>query len=258
MTEDSFDIPDMDALSRMMGDAMAETERAMEDIPAQVVDVMGDLSDLMGGLPDELQELSAAVSGFGDLHAANMSAAVGEPDWSLQADIRVGKALHVAVTAEFDLQMVVDAWESVQGGELESLVSGLMQGEAGDGLEPGMMGQVMDQLKQGRTMAAVRSVEVLKCRFAGAPGNAAETLQLSPEAGIGLALNDGGLAFEFAPMLTIRNGWENADIPTFAPTVEDVVVDLSRFEGREAFSLNFVPGDQEYDLSIELGFAPIE
>jgi hypothetical protein len=205
-------------------------------------------------MPGQLAELSEAMSSFEDLHAANMAAAQGEPDWALTADIRVAKALRVIVDAEFDLQMVVDAWESTQAGELESLVGGLMQAEMADDLEPSMLGQVMGQLQQGRAMAGVRSVEVLECRFAGAPANATETLKISPEAGIPLASHTGGLSFEFAPILTIRNQWEKADIPTFSPMGQEIVVPLERFEAQEPFSVKFVPAGQEYDVSIEMSF----
>jgi len=163
-------MPDMDALARQMEDAMAEAQKAMKDLPAQmeeIQDVMGALSNLMEDLPAQMQGLDEVVSGLGDIQNANAQALIGEPDWSLRAAIQVGDVLHIAVDAEFDLQQVIQAWESAQGSELEALVGGLVQGTAGEDADPDVLSQVMGQLKQGRGMAAVRGVEILECPKCG-------------------------------------------------------------------------------------------
>ena len=257
MTEDAFDLPDMDDLTRQMEDAMAEAQKAMGDLPMQMdglEDVMGSLSALMGGMPAQMQELNTAMAGFGEQHEANAKSLAGEPDWSLEAHIRVGKKLHVVVSAAFDLEKIKEAWSSTQGAGFESLVEGVVADTEGE-IEPGLMGQIMGQLKQGRSIAVVEDVKVLACRIQGAPGDAAEKLQLSPEGNIPLVMGEDGLGFEFAPLLTIRNRWERADIPTFTPMGEEIVVRLEHFESGEAFNLAFEPAGQE-EMTVELSFQP--
>ncbi|NOR83230.1 MAG: hypothetical protein GQ526_07020 [Ardenticatenales bacterium] len=120
------------------------------------------------------------------------------------------------------------------------------------------MDQIMGQLKEkGRSMALVEGVQVLACRIQGAPGDAAKTLRLSPEANIPLVMDNNGLGFEFAPLLTIRNRWENADIPTFSPMGEEIVVQLGNFESGEAFRIRFEPAGQEEEMTVELTFRPL-
>lgn len=257
MNSDSFEMPDMDDLARQMQEAMDEAQQAMEDLPGQMDSVLGGLSALMGDLPTQMQDLNAAMSGFGEMHKANAQALIGEPDWNLEATIKVGEILHLVVVAAFDLEKVVQTWESTQGDGLESLLSGLMGSMGGDDMEAGTMDQVMGQLEKGRGMAAIQRVDVLACHIAGSPANASETLQLSPEANIPLVLHEGSLGFEFAPMLTIRNKWEHATIPVFSPMGEDVVVDLARFDRQEPFSVRLAPQGQEHKVSIELSLTPI-
>jgi hypothetical protein len=56
MSDETFEMPDMDALSRQLQDAMGEAERAMEDLPGELADVLGELSGLMEGLPADAAE----------------------------------------------------------------------------------------------------------------------------------------------------------------------------------------------------------
>ena len=190
------------------------------------------------------------------LKCSLITCATGEPDWSLQATIRVGQKLHVVIQAAFDLENVVAAWHSTQDPDLEALVGGVVAG-TGEDVDPGMMGQIMGQLKKGRSVARVEGVDVIACRIQGAPANAAETLQLSPEGNIPLVLDEDGLGFEFAPLLTIRNRWENADVPTFTPMGEEIVVPLKHFESGEAFRLEFEPAGQEEEMTVTLSFQPL-
>jgi len=259
MTKDVFDLPDMDELARQMEDAMGKAEEAMEDLPTQMGEMenlMGSLSALMAGMPGQMEELSTAMAGFGEKHEANVESLAGEPDWSLEASIRVGEKLHIVVSAAFDLRKVREAWNSTQDAGFESLVEGVVAGPVGE-MEPGLMGQIVGQLKKGRSIAVVEGVEVLACRIQGAPGDAAETLRLSPEGNIPLVMDEGGLGFEFAPLLTIRNSWETADIPTFSPMGEEIVVQLRHFESGEAFRLKFEPTGQEDEMTVELSFQPL-
>ena len=184
MTQDLLDdLPDMDELARQMKDAMAEAQKAMQDLPMQMEgleDVMGSLSALMSGLPAQMQELGSAMVGFGE------------------------------------------------------------------------------QLKKGRGIAVVESIEILECRIQGAPGNAAATLQLSPEANIPLPMDENGIGFEFAPLLTIRNRWERANIPTFSPMGQEIVVPLAHLESGEAFTCEFAPAGQEDEMTVALSFQPLD
>ncbi|MEA3396048.1 MAG: hypothetical protein U9R05_01120 [Chloroflexota bacterium] len=256
--KDAFDLPDMDDLARQMEDAMAEAQKATADLPAQLgglENVMGSLAALMGGMPSQLGELGTAMAGFEGQHEANVASLAGEPDWSMEANIRVGEKLHIIVSAAFDLGKVREAWNSTQGAGFESLVEGVVTGTARE-IEAGLMGQIMGQLQKGRSIAVVQGVEVLACRIQGAPGDAAQKLQLSPEGNIPLMMDEGGLGFEFAPLLTIRNRWENANIPTFSPMGEELLVPLEHFESGEAFSLKFEPAGQEDEMTVELSFQP--
>ena len=260
MTKDTFDFPDMDELARQMEDAMAEAQNAMDDLPDQMGEmdnIMGSLSALMGGIPTQMEDMSTVMAGFGEQHEANVESLAGEPDWSVEANIRVGEKLHLIVKAVFDLEKVKEAWNSTQSSGFESLVKGVVAGSAGD-IEDETMGQIMGQLKKGRSIAVVESVNVLTCRIQGAPTDAAEKLQLSPEGNIPLVMDEGGLGFEFAPLLTIRNRWENANIPTFSPMGEEIVVELGLFERQDTFQLNLEPSGQEEDMFMELSFQPLD
>ena len=61
-----------------------------------------------------------------------------------------------------------------------------------------------------------------------------------------------------ALLLTIRNNWESADIPTFLPMGDEIVVQLSHFEGGQAFSLKFEPTGQDDEMTVELSFQPLD
>jgi len=259
MTKNALELPDMDELARQMEDAMAEAQKAMEDLPVQMGEmgsIMGSLSALMGGTPAQIGELSTAMAGFGEQHEANVESLAGEPDWSVEASIRVGEKLHIVVSAAFDLEKVKEAWSSTQDAGFESLVAGVVAG-TGEEIEAGLLGRITGQLKKGRSMAVVEDVKVLACRIQGAPGDAAKKLQLSPEGNIPLVMDEGGLGFEFAPLLTIRNRWESADIPTFSPMGDEIVVQLRRFESGEAFRLRFEPTGQDDEMTVELNFQPL-
>ena len=256
MTKNTFDLPDMGDLAQQLEDAMSEAQKAMEDLPAQVGglgDVMGSLSTLMGGMPAQMEDLGAALAGFDAQHEANVETLAGEPDWSVAADIRVGEKLHVVVRAGFDFGQIAQAWNSTQGSGFETLVAGVV-GETDT--DPGLMGQIMGQLQKGRAIAVVRDVQVLACRIQGAPRDAASTLQLSPEGNIPLLMDEDGLGFELAPVLTIRNKWEHADMPTFSPMGEALKVPLHYFERGAAFSLTFEPDGQDDAMRVTLQFQP--
>ena len=256
---DTFDMPDMDELAKQMEEAMKEAQEAMEGLSGQMGgmgDILGSLSGLLEGMPAQMEALNTSMAEFGEQHSANVESMAGEPDWRVEANIQVENKLHVIVSAEFDFEHVKEAWSSTQNVGFESLVAGVVTEAAGE-IEEGVMDQVLGQLKKGRSMALVKDIKVVACRIQGAPRNAVETLQLSPEGNIPLVMNEDGIGFEFAPVLTIRNRWERADIPTFVPMGEEIIVPIDRFEQAEAFSVEFEPQEQEDQMSVELNFEPL-
>lgn len=260
MTKNMFEMPDMDDLERQMKKAMEEAQEAIDDLPEQIGnmgDIMGSLSSLMGNMPDQMGELTDALSGFGEQHQQNVDSLAGNPDWSVSADVKVGSKLHVVINAIFDLKNIKRSWESTQGEGFEDLVKGVAADAEVDVEDENMLGQIIEQLKKGRSIAKVENIKVVSCNIAGAPGNAAESLQLSPEGNIPLMMNGNGIGFELAPVLTIRNQWENANIPVFGPMGEELMVPLERFEGGGEFNLKFEPGGQEERVAVSLSFAPL-
>ena len=219
---------------------------------------MGALSALMGNLPSQMANLGSALERFEDAHDANVESLAGDPDWQLTAEIQVESILKVTVTADFDLQAAISRWRSTQMGGFKSLVGGLVGESIGEEADDDLTDQVMEQLSKGRGIARVCQVIVQECRIAGAPADAAERLKMSPEANIPLVMDENGLGFEFAPMLTIQNRWEEADTPTFTPMGEDVVVPLSQFDSGVPLALQFTPEGQDYQVTIKLRLAPIE
>ena len=115
-------------------------------------------------------------------------------------------------------------------------------------LRPGVDGVVLEVMVQEQEWVQ----PFAPLMVVGDPARIELELQLSPEGNIPLVLDSGGLGFEFAPLLTIRNRWERANIPSFVPMGNEVVVSLDRFEPGEAFSLEFQPSGQEEDVKIEL------
>ena len=256
---DKFDLPDMDGLAKQMEEAMEEAQEAMEGLSGQMGgmgDILGSLSGLLEGMPAQMEALNTSMAEFGEQHEANVESMVGEPDWRVEATIRVGNKLHVIVNAEFDFEQVKNAWHSTQGAGFESLVAGVVTETAGE-MEEGVIDQVLGQLKRGRSIARVKDVHVVVCRIQGAPHDAAETLQLSPEGNIPLVMSENGIGFEFAPMLTIRNRWEKANIPTFVPMGEEIIVPIDHFDQAEAFGVVFEPQGQEDEMSVKLSFEPL-
>ncbi len=269
MTKKDFELPDMDDyIAQQMEKAMSEAQQAMEDLPTQMEgldNMMGALSSLVGGMSGgmpsgmstQMNDLSSMLEGFGEQHEANVASLAGEPNWSLAADIQVGTKLHVVVHAVFDLDQLQQAWNSTQSAGFESLVSGVVAENVGE-MEDGMMPQVMAQLQKGRSIAVVKDIDVLACRIQGAPGDAAETLQLSPEGNIPLVLDEGGLGFEFAPVLTIRNQWEHANIPTFSPMGKEIMVPFAHFKDKTPFELTFELTGQTDKIVVKLRFRMLD
>ncbi len=213
-------------------------------------DLTSQMNEAMAGLPGQMEELSEAMEDFGEQHEENVASLAGDPDWTVKADIAVGKVLHAVVTAEFDLKKIVQAQESTQGGDFADAVK-----QAAGDVDDDTMAQIMEQLGQGRSIAVVTKVDIKECSIAGAPGDAAKKVELSPEGNIPLAVKDGKLAFEFAPLLTIKNDWENADIPTFEPMADEVAVPLKSFDAGKAFSSTCSVSGQETALTIGLSFS---
>ncbi len=214
-------------------------------------DLMGQMEEAMAGLGDQMGELSESMEGFGEQHEKNAASLAGEPDWLLEADIKVGDMLHLEIEAEFDLAKIVEAATSTEHADFGKVVK-----EAAGDVDDATLAQIMEQLGQGRSIAQVLAVEVKACTIAGAPGDAAANLELSPEAGIPLSAKKGKMAFEFAPVLTIKNEWENASIPTFEPMADQVTVPLLSFKEGKAFTKSCVVKGEGAKVTIGLSFEP--
>lgn len=212
-------------------------------------DIASQMSEAAAALPGQMEELGEAMESFGEQHEENVASLAGNPDWTVEADIAVGKVLHAVVTAEFDLAKIIQAQESTQSDDFTDAV----QQAAGD-LDDETMAQVMEQLGQGRSIAVVTKVEVKECSIAGAPGDATKKVKLSPESNIPLAVKDGKLTLEFAPLLTIKNDWENADIPTFEPMADEIAVPLKSFDAGKAFTEKCSVSGQDTALTIGMSF----
>ena len=259
MPKNKFDLPNMDDLSKLVENAMEQAESSMEDLPDQMEgleDIMGSLSSMMEGLPGDLDSLTGAIEGFSGQHEANSVALAGDPDWTLEADIQIGTKIRVVVSAAFDLKNVMLAWNSTQNSGFESLVQGVAA-NAGVETDDNMMEQIMGQLQKGRSIALVKDINVLECNIQGAPGDAVKLLKFSPEGNIPLAMDENGLGFEFSPMLTIKNKWDNADLPTFTPMAEEIVVHPDQFVSVEDFNLEFKPANQDFEITLNLTFKPL-
>lgn len=259
MDNDSFEMPDLDGLMKQMEDALEEAQGAMENLSEmrEIQNIMGSMSSLIDGLPSDMKDLTGAIAGFDDQHTENMQSMAGEPNWELHAKIFVGEKLQIAVQAALDVENTIMAYQSTQCGGFEDLVGSVVAG-TGEEFDSDTMGQIMEQLKKGRSIAQINKVEVLVCRIQGAPAGAAQELQLSPEANIPLTMDEKGLGLEFAPMLTIRNKWEHANLPTFTPMAEEITIPVETFSKKQPFSKNFELVSQEDPIRVELVFQPID
>ena len=190
MAEGDIELPNMEDLAKQMEEATAEVEKAMEGLEqlGGIGDVIGSLSAVTEDTPGQLGDLTSAIGDFDQQDLQGVESAPGEPDWAMTARIQVGEALDVAVEASLDLASVEQAWQSTRGADFEDLV-GETIADAGVEVEDGEMGQIMEQLSQGRSTAVVEQLDVLAVRMQGAPGDAEQTLQLSPEAGIPLSMD---------------------------------------------------------------------
>lgn len=259
MARGAFEMPDMEDLAKQLQEA---TEKAQEAMDASLEhldgleETLGALSGLGAGMPRQLDDLGQAIGGFAEQHETNVESLAGDPDWELRAKVTVGDSLEVAVAADLSVETVRQAWSSTQGDGFESLVGETLAAE-GVEIQAGEMGQILEQLSKGRSVAVVKGLEVLACRIQGAPKDAKETLRLSPEANIPLVMDQGGLGFELAPMLTIRNKWENADLPTFTPMGQEIIVPLELFDKGDAFDFRAEPKGQEDAVVVELSLRPL-
>ncbi len=151
MTDDLFEMPELGDLTKQIVDAMKDAQKAMDDLPniKGLGNIMGSLSSLVENMPDQMGDLTDAISEFGEAHEENTNFLIGEPDWGLEAEIRVGSIFHLIVLAEFDLGKLLEAWESTQGVGFADIVGDVVS-DAEIDLEEGMFDQIMGQLKQGR------------------------------------------------------------------------------------------------------------
>lgn len=141
MGKDTFEMPDMSELAKQMEDAMAEAQRAMEELPMQLdgmENVLDSLTALMEGMPTQMQELGAAMANLEGQQEVSVESLAGDPDWLVEARIQVGQKLDLIVRGRFDLGGIKEAWSSTQGEGFEALVAGVIE-EEGVEIEEGEM-----------------------------------------------------------------------------------------------------------------------
>jgi hypothetical protein len=261
MAEDASDepqIPGSDTLAEEIEEAIAQVRRGMADLPP--------LEELAG-----LQEALAGLAGMGTIIEKMRLAAqerdelvaelVGEPDWRVEAEIGVKKGIsmlmQVRLTADFDLARIVRAHDMLTNAEVRAQIAATLEEM---GLDRGM---IQKQVARVRGIALVGELNLLEYHNAGARQEALKELRLTPEANVPLEVSDEReLCFELAPALTIRASMpesdvEQADIPTLAPTIDQVRVRLDSFGPGKPFRLSLSASQEELALELKLAFRPL-
>lgn len=258
-----FEMPEIPDLGKMF-DELSET---LEELPGLIEEStkasesmdMPDLGALMSGLaglannlPGDLSSLENAMAGFGDQHAENMESAVGEPDWEFKFKIDVGEILSLAVEGEMDVSSLLAAHEATQTGEMGQEIDQVLDNLVDFEVDDALRADIFTQLKQGRGMARITSIRVLTCSIAGAPSKAAEQLTLSPEANIPLSVKNGSICFELAPMLTIKNKWDHAHIPTFVPFEGHVSIEIQKLSNQSKIVEELAFENNDHQIRLQL------
>lgn len=269
--EFDFEMPDMGEIFNQLSEGMKGMEEAMqgmEDALEDVQETMQEIPDMAGilsafsglskNLPGQMGDLEEALGGFGELHEENLNNLAGKSDWAINANIQIGKILKLNVKAVFDLQNALQTYQSTQGSQMDEAINSVLGNIADIDADSELGDMIKEELKQGRSAASVESIQVLSCTIAGAPANSAENLKLSPEAGIPIAVQEKGISFEFAPMLTIKNRWENAAIPVFVPMGEAVIVPIHKFDQAVPFKETFQIDQEKQTILISIDFQLLE
>ena len=265
-----FELPEMPDMNDLFGqltdslsgleETLEEVQEVMEDLPEQMPqlgEIMSAFSNLGKGEAPDFGDLEDALGGFGEMQEELSQQISSEPDWEMESRIQIASLLEIQVSAVFNLQKVLQAYESTQNPDMDGAIEDVLKNIPDLDLGGGMQEMIKEQLKQGRGAARVQEVDVLRCSFAGAPPDAAEKLRLSPEANIPLSIKERQINFEFAPMLTIKNRWENADPPVFQPMAEQVRVNLEAFKTQNSFRKSFTFKQSGREISIKIQFSKL-
>lgn len=237
---DGFEVTELGDLAEELEKAMGRLRKAMADAPP--LEELGGLQEAMAGLA-QLGALTEKMRLAAMEYEKVMAELVGEPNWRVEAEIEVSKGpsslMEAQLVADFDLQRVTEGRRTVSSDEAPTEIAG------------------------AHGIALIRELNLLDCQIVGAPETATEGLRLTPEAHIPLKVNEAGeLCFEIAPTLTIRvpgedPGWENADLPRFAPMIDHVRVKLRQFEPGVAFHRSVTVRQDDLELDVKLAFQPL-
>jgi len=251
-------ISDLDSLAEEMEKAMVQARKAMADLPP--LEELAELQEAMAGLAGMgtvIEKLQLAAQQRDEL----LAELIGEPDWRVQAEIEVKKdkssLMKVELAADFDLERIVEAHDMLSSEEAQAQISATLKEVGVD-----VAGR-QEQMARGRGVALARELKVLGCHIGGVAPRASEELRLTPEANIPLKVSDEReLCFEFAPLLTIRApvgdpDWEEAELPNFAPTIDEVRESLDSFQSGKPFQRSLTVSQEELSLELKLAFRPI-
>ncbi len=255
---DEPEMPGFEGLAEDMEKAMAEARKAMDDLPP--LEELGAVQEAMAGLAamgTALEKMRLAAQQRDEL----LAEMVGEPNWRFKAEITVRKGasplMKVELTADFDLEKIVEGHEILSSEEALAQIAATLQGMGVD------REAIQEEVARGLGLAMIRELNLVECHIPGAPSSALDELALAPEAIIPLRVSgERELCFEFASALTIRAptddpAWEKADLPKFTPTIDEVRVGLDSFDPGEPFQCTLTVSQDELELRLKLAFRPV-
>jgi len=255
---DGPEMPDLGGLTEEMEEVIARARKAMAGLPP--LEELAGLQEAMAGLA-RMGALTEKMRRSAEQHEELVADLAGEPDWRVEARIEVKRGtsslMKVELTADFDLEIIVQAHDIVSGAEGQAQIATMLKGMGVD------LQIVREQVACGRGMALIRELSLVEPRTAGAPREASEESHLTPEANIAINVSDEReLCFEFAAALTmsIPRGdpdLEKAGLPDFAPTIDEVRVSLDSFEPGAPFQHSLTVSHKELQLEFKLAFRPL-
>jgi hypothetical protein len=254
MTKAKSDEPEMSDfgdLTEEMENAMAQARKATDELPP--LEELAGIQEAMAGLArmgNVVEKMRLAA----EKHEELIAELVGEPDWRVEAEIEVRKGasplMKVGLTADFDLEIIVQAHEIASSDEGQTQIAAMLKGMGLD------LEMVQEQVARGRGMALIRELNMLEPQIAEVSRKLSEELPLTPEANVALKISDEReLCFEFAPAL--KMSVSRGDLPDFAPTIDEVRVDLHRFEAGKPFEHSVTVCQENLELEFKLAFQPL-
>jgi hypothetical protein len=224
MTKAKSDEPEMSDfgdLTEEMENAMAQARKATDELPP--LEELAGIQEAMAGLArmgGVVEKMRLAA----EEHEELIAELVGEPDWRVEAEIEVRKGasplMKVGLTADFDLEIIVQAHEIASSDE-------------------------------GQTQIAEVSRKL------------SEELPLTLETNVPLKVSDEReLCFEFAPALKMSvprgdSDRKETDLAGFAPTIDEVRVDLYGFEPGKPFEHSVTVSQENLELEFKQAFQPL-